>query len=259
MRTSRSLWRRRALLAAGALGVVAWVKGAPHLVSLATPELQFEDLPGLAPFRRLTETGAATAGGSIFAGLGENKPVDEERARLIRSVRNDPCKALFGAPQTGSVPVAMFSDFACPVCRVMNERLQKLADSNPGSFHIVRHELPILGVASIAASRAVLAADLQGGYTAMHEKLIRTPAVTDKAYIAAIAGDIGLDQDRLLADMDSATIDDRLRLSRAIADVFGFVGTPAFAVGRTVFLGSLSESSFERLVSEEVGNPCQAT
>tara|TARA_R110002020_G_scaffold23684_3_gene78729 strand:- start:295 stop:717 length:423 start_codon:yes stop_codon:yes gene_type:complete len=139
----------------------------------------------------------------------------------------------------------------------MNQRLAELQERAPASFRLVRHELPLLGAASRAASRAVLAADRQGAYLEMHDKLNRTPAVTDETFIARIAGAIGLDVDRLIRDMKSKEIEQKIRRTKAIADVFGFYGTPAFAVGRTVFLGSISTSLLERLIALEDGNPCQ--
>ena len=259
MSLSRPDWQRRALLAGGALAVFAWVKGAPHLLSFSNSDLVFEDMAGLEPFRRLVGTGSVTTNsGAVFVGLDPPVPTSPEYERILQKVRVDPCAAFFGAPQTGPVPVAMFSDFACPLCSVMNERLIELHAKQPDRFRIVRHELPILGAASITASRAVLAADRQGAYPQMHKRLIRTPAVTDEAFVARIADDIGLDSDRLLVDMNSGVIDQQLRVSRAIADVFGFYGTPAFAVGRTVFLGSISKSLLERLIAEETGTSCES-
>lgn len=139
----------------------------------------------------------------------------------------------------------------------MDTRLSDLEASDPGTFHIVRHQLPLLSAASATASRAVLAADLQGRYRDMHARLIRTPVVTDERYIATIAESLDLDTDRLLEDMRSDAIDRRLRLTAAIADVFGFIGTPAFAIGRTVFMGSIQTGSLRKLIAEETSSPCQ--
>jgi protein-disulfide isomerase len=257
--TGRQKWQRRALLAGGAVGLVAWVKGAPLLLSLSGEELTFQSIDGLEPFRRLEGTGPSTSiGGAVFAGLDTPEPLTPEDERILLTVRDDPCAAFFGPRQTGPVPVAMFSDFRCPVCKVMNNRLAELQARAPDSFRVVRHELPLLGAASRTASRAVLAADRQGAYLEMHDRLTRTPAVTDEAFVAVIARAIGLDGDQLLHDMNSGEIEQELRTTRAIADVFGFYGTPAFAVGRTVFLGSISTSSLERLIAEETGKHCQA-
>ncbi len=256
--TAREKWQRRAFLAAGAVGLVAWVKSAPYLLSLSGEELKFQSIDGLEPFRWLAGTGAPTsAGGAAFAGLDTPEPLTPEDKRMLVAVRDDPCAAFFGPPQTGPVPVAMFSDFRCPVCKMMNNRLADLQERAPDSFRVVRHELPLLGAASRTASRAVLAADRQGAYLEMHDRLTRSPAITDEALVANIARAIGLDGDQLLHDMNSDEIEQELRRTRAIADVFGFYGTPAFAVGRTVFLGSISTASLEQLIEEETGNHCQ--
>lgn len=249
-------WKRRAILAGGALAVAGWVKGVPYLASLGQPDFAFEDIPDLPPFRRLQGAGASTPGAAIFAGLDNGEPESDADDELEQFVRENPCAAFFGDERHRTVPVAMFSDFACPICRVMDDRLTDLEANDPDTFHIVRHQLPLLGVASAVASRAVLAADLQGRYREMHARLIRTPAVTDERFIAAIAENLDLDPDRLVEDMQSDAIDRRLRLTAAIANVFGFIGTPAFAVGRTVFMGSIQTGSLRKLIADEKANLC---
>lgn len=256
--TSRPNWQRRALIAGGAVALVVWVKGAPHLLSSFGDEMEFQSINGLEPFRRLVGKGSPAAlSGGAFVGLDRPEPSTPEDETILQTVRDDPCAAFFGPRQTGPVPVAMFSDFRCPICKMMNKRIAELQAESPDSFRIVRHELPLLGAASRTASRAVLAADRQGAYLEMHDRLTRTPAVTDEAFVGSIARAIGLDSDQLLHDMNSEEVEQELRMTRAIADVFGFYGTPAFAVGRTVFLGSISTSSLERLIAQETGNPCQ--
>lgn len=248
-------WHRRALLAGGAFAVFGWVKGVPYLASLGEPDFAFEDLPGLAPFRRLIGTGSATTGAAIFAGLDVAIGAEPEVNPLAGVVRANPCSAIYGTAQTRGVPIAVFSDFSCPVCKVMDDRLLEAQARDPNGIRIVRHQLPILGVASATASRAVLAAEQQGTYREMHARLIRSPAVTNEAYIAAIAESLGLDRNKLLTDMRSDKIARQLQITAAIAEVFGFFGTPTFAIGRTVFMGSMSTRSLEKLVSEEIDNP----
>ena len=250
-----AVWRRRALLAGGAIAVVAWVEGAPRLLT-RRDRLEFEALPGLLPFRELVTGGSVSVASQVFAGLTTATP-SEDHARTIEEVRADPCTALYGPRRDGPMPVAFFSDFRCPNCRVMDRRLGELDADAPGRFRIVHHELPILGAASVTASRAVLAADRQGAYDAMHARLSRTAAVTAPAFVARIAADLGLDVPRFLADLTSSAIGRDLDRSRAIADVFGFYGTPAFAAGRTVFLGAVPKSLFAALLTEEDGTSCR--
>lgn len=251
-------WRRRAILAGGVLAVVGWVKGAPLLLSLTTDGAEFRPIPGLNPFRELITGGSISASGIAFLGLSDENATSPALKRLEQTVRDDPCRALFGDAQQGLLPVAVFSDFRCPNCRVMDARLAEIEAEMPGTFRIIRHELPIFGAASVTASRAVLAADLQGGYDAMYARLIRTPAVTDRAYIASLAANIGLDGPRVVSDMASPAVDLRLMKSRAIANVFGFIGTPAFAVGQIVFLGAIPKSRFVNLLTKEKGFMCPA-
>ncbi len=259
MKADRPLWHRRVLLAGGGIALIGWVKGAPYLASFGTPELAFQTLPDLAPFRWLTNAGATSGGneGAIFAGLETREPLTAEQLRLDLAVKSDPCAAFYGSMRDGPVPVAIFSDFACPICRVMESRIAELEADDPGSFRVVRHQLPILGAASTMASRAVLAADRQGAYREMHERLIRTPAVTDLSYVTTIAANIGLDPDQFINDLNSGEIDQTLLLTKAIARVFGFYGTPAFAVGQTVFLGAIPKSTLKALIADEVENTCQ--
>lgn len=255
--THRSKWQRRAVIAGGAVALFSWVKGLPLLLSSGDTELEFENLDGLAPFRRLLGSGPATsAGGAIFAGIESSEALSPDAERMRQTVKDDPCAAFFGAQQTGAVPVAMFSDFKCPICKTMNERLAELQEKTGDSFRIIRHELPLLGAASRTASKAVLAADRQGKYSEMHEILNRTPAITDEAFVGRIANNIGLDSTQLLHDMNSDEVEQKLHMSRAIADVFGFYGTPAFAVGRTVFLGAVPTSLLARLITQETGRHC---
>lgn len=244
-------WRRRAVLVGGVLLVAGWTKGVPYLASLRSQDLAFRDLPDLPPFREVVSAGAISTGGAIFAGLSGGTPVAATILALRQSVRDDPWTALYGQSHSRAVPIAVFSDFRCPNCRVMDTRLSDITAEDPEAVRIVRHELPIFGAPSVTASRAVLAAGLQGAYREMYDRLIRTPAVTDRAYVRHLAQEAGIDPERLMRDMQSDPVTATLQHSRAVADVFGFIGTPAFAVGHTVFMGTVPTSVLRSLIGAE--------
>lgn len=248
----RKVWRRRAVLAGGAVGVAAWVIWLPRLMTSWPSRLTFRDLPGLAPFRVLQSTGGLSAGSAALAGLEPTAPADPEHDARVAAVRADPCGALFGPITDARLPVAIFSDFNCPNCRALGEILQDVATSYPDQLRIIRHELPLLGTASTLASQAVLAADRQGGYEAMHSRLMRTRMITDMNLLASIAEAAGLDAQRLLADMQTPEIASALERSKAIATVFGLRGVPATAIGRTVFLGVIPAADVRQIVEAEL-------
>ena len=244
------------MLACGVLLAAGWTKGVPSLGQLGTPDLSFRDLPDLPPFRELTSdgrvstgTGSGGAGAALLVGLPDAVPADPGLSGLRQRVREDPWTALYGTAVPSAVPVAVFSDVRCPNCRVMEARLSEVMASDPAAVRVVRHELPIFGAASVTAARALVAAAVQDVAQDLRDRLLRTPAVTDLAYVLRVAAQAGLDPDRLRRDMASERVTAALAHSRAVADVFGFIGTPAFAVGRTVFMGTVSTGVLRSLVS----------
>ena len=251
-------WRRRALLTGGAVAVAAWVGGIPRLGSLWRSRLTFQAIPGLAPFRELGTTGRLSTASALLTGLDAGPTPDAADEALIAEVRANPCAALFGTQTDRRLPIAFFSDFNCPNCRILNAILTDHDAKNPGTIRIIHHELPLLGAASTIASRAVLAAQLQGGYTAMHDRLIRAQMVTDLNYVLTMAQSVGLDGKRLVADMQTPAIATALDKSKAIARVFGFYGTPATVIGSTVFLGAIPAADVAQIIEAELAAPVRA-
>ena len=107
-------------------------------------------------------------------------------------------------------------------------------------------------MSSTIASQAVLAEDRQGGYQAMHNRLMRTRMVTDLNFVVAIAESVGLDGQRLVADMQTPAIASALDVSKTIASVFGFFGTPSTLIGRSVFMGAIPAADVAQIIKREL-------
>jgi predicted DsbA family dithiol-disulfide isomerase len=248
-----ALPHRRDLLLGGTALVVAAGIG---LARWRDSGLVYRHLPTLPPFRELVSDGAISTASLPLAGLGDEAAPDVA-ARAVE-VRADPCAALFGGPVLGSVlPIAYFSDFHCPYCRILESDLTDVLAAD-ARLRLVRHELPLLGVASMSAAKAVLAAELQGGYEVMKARLLQAGLITDGVHLRAISGPLGLDGERLLRDMDSPHVADRLRTSLALGRVFGVLGTPALVIGRTLVLGAISARTIRTVVRDERAMPSPA-
>lgn len=105
---------------------------------------------------------------SPFFGL--EAPDKQDQAIPEAAMRADLCNGLFGGPPpAGVVPIASFSDYNCPFCRVLTERLSNLEERSGGGVRITWHEWPRLGPTSLSAARAALAADMQGAYAAISQ------------------------------------------------------------------------------------------
>ncbi|ABV94841.1 putative protein-disulfide isomerase [Dinoroseobacter shibae DFL 12 = DSM 16493] len=242
--------RRQFLTGAAILGggYAALRYGVPALTDL------FRGLPALEPLAapegfRTMPLGPVTRGLDPMIGL-EPATVTELAPNVLRGRL---CDALFGmdAVPEGVVPIASFSDYACPFCRVLTPRLQALEETSGGTIRIKWHELPLLGPASADGARAALAAGLQGRYADAHARLIRAGFQPSEAYLRVLATDLDLDADRLLRDMDSPQVTAALTDSRALAQLFGLVGTPALLVGRTLVQGEVSARTLDRLIALE--------
>lgn len=218
--------------------------GAYAMWFTSTTGFEFRETAGPPGFRGI-ETGDATAAFDPFAGIGDPGAATAPPAPAIA----DLCVALFGGvPAEGVVPIAVFSDYRCPWCGVLSEMLIDMGDDGVA---VTWHEWPVFGPASEIAARAALAAGMQGGYLAIHQRLMNGAFAPTPAYLAALSEDEGLDPARLLADMESAEVEARLALSLALAGEFRFRGTPGLIVGHTVVNGSIPKRALRDLVTLE--------
>ncbi len=242
---------RRGLITAGVVaGFAGLWSGAPYLRRLLPRDFDFAALADPPGFRRIA--GGSTSGGiDPFAGIGTPR-AQPGPAIDPDALRADLCRALYGAPPgAGVVPVASFSDYYCPFCRVLTRRLSAIEAESEGAVRIAWHEWPLLGETSETAAKAALAAKRQGAYVAFHEALMRGAFVATPAFLADLAGRLGIDPDRMLADMESAETARAIAESRALARLFGFPGTPALVVGRTVVVGQIDEATLRALIERE--------
>ncbi|MEM6634301.1 MAG: DsbA family protein [Pseudomonadota bacterium] len=229
-------------------GYAALRYGLPHVWSGQTGDFEFEPLAEPAGFRRLT-AGPTTAAFDPFIGLEADEPKPIQPAVIAPA---DVRMHLFGSETAPAdvVPVASFSDYHCPYCRVLTEDLVAISDAGE-KIAVTWHELPLLGPMSLAAARAALAADRQGAYAAFHRRLMRSSFQPDPAFIEALAASIGLAPDRMLSDMHDADIDRQLSLSAGLAGTLGIFATPALVVGRTVVIGAIGPDRLRALIELE--------
>jgi protein-disulfide isomerase len=151
---------------------------------------------------------------------------------------NDAANPEAGNPK-GDVTVVEFFDYRCPYCKAVDVDLQK-AISADGNVRVIYKEFPILGPESLVASRAALAAAVQGKYQPFHDKLLAFKGNLDDATIYAIAGDAGLDVTKLKADMQKPEIKDQIGRNYHLADKLNIQGTPAFIIGDVLLPGAAS-------------------
>ena len=159
----------------------------------------------------------------------------------------DPADPVAGNP-LGDVTIIEFYDTRCPYCRRMLPTHAALLRADP-NVRIVFKDLPILGPASQLESRALLAAQRQGGYFKLQEAVMHDKAPPTRDTLRAEAERLGLDGGRLLRDMDDPAIKARLEFNVAMAQQIGLQGTPALIVGKKLFAGLIELGDLQQAVA----------
>ncbi|MDG1430592.1 MAG: DsbA family protein [Paracoccaceae bacterium] len=158
----------------------------------------------------------------------------------------DPNAPVLGNPD-GDVTVVEFFDYNCPYCRRAMPVVQELLEFDPNA-RLVYREWPILGDGSVFATKAALASRNQGKYEEFHWALMGMSGRAEEASVLRIAREVGLDIDRLRADMESDEVNEHIQTSMELAQALGFSGTPSFVVGDNLVPGLVDAAKLIGLV-----------
>lgn len=171
-------------------------------------------------------------------------------AERRRELENDPDAPAVGNPR-GPVVVVEFFDYRCPYCKRMHEPVRQMLAADR-DVRVVRRDLPILGPASVIASRAALASRAQGAprYEAFHDALMTSRGNLDEGGVFRIARETGLDVERLRRDMEDPRVAALLRRNADLAQALGLTGTPGYAIGEALVPGAVDLATLRSLVAE---------
>jgi len=151
-------------------------------------------------------------------------------------VFRDPDSPVGGNPE-GDVTLVEFFDYNCPYCRQMAPVMAQ-AEADDPRLRIVYKEFPILGPGSVVAAKAALAANKQGKYVAFHRALYQIRGSVEESKVLDAAATIGLDVDRLKADMQDPTIAGVVDRNLKLAQALRITGTPGFVAGDQILVGA---------------------
>jgi protein-disulfide isomerase len=160
----------------------------------------------------------------------------------------DSASPVAGNP-VGDVTIVEFFDYHCPYCKAVSGPMDQLLKEDKG-VRLVLKEFPILGDDSILASRAALAAVAQGKYWPFHQALMAYRGSFDMPTLKAIAKSVGIDANKMEADM---AVDKTMPLisgNRSLADQIGIGATPTFIIGNKVVEGAISIDDMKALIKQ---------
>ncbi len=173
---------------------------------------------------------------------------DTRVADRMDALSNNPASPVLGNPK-GDVTIIVFSDYACPYCKLAEPRLMALAAADKG-VRIVMKEYPILTRPSMIASRMALAANKQGKYRQFHLALMRREGALDEAGIIETARAAGIDIARARRDMVAPDVSDEIIANFNLARGIRAFQTPTYIVGGRILTADTGDIDFAREVAQ---------
>jgi protein-disulfide isomerase len=173
----------------------------------------------------------------------------QQMQQKAMSVIKDNSAQIFGASGTqvagnpnGTVTLVEFFDYQCVHCANVHKDhvIEDLIKANP-NLRVVYKEFPIFGEGSMYASKAALAATLQGKYLQMHDAIFATGKIEGNlkpADVDAAAKKAGVNVAKMKKDMNSPQIKADLDADYKLAQALGLPGTPGFIIAPTPKTGN---------------------
>jgi protein-disulfide isomerase len=146
-----------------------------------------------------------------------------------------------GAP----LELVMFGDFQCPFCLGAQSVLRRVRERLGERLVLGFRHLPIPERHPLAplAAEASEAAAAQGSFWEYHDALFAAQPKLSRETMLEVGRDLGLDAERMAAEIDSGAHRDRVARDIASAEASGATGTPTFFVNGARHFGAYDASS----------------
>lgn len=198
----------------------------------------------------------------ILAKLGEiEKKIDQlggrPQAQPPRPAGPDPAKAYelpvagspIKGPENAPVTITEFSDYQCPFCARSEPIINDVLKEYPEKVRFVYKHFPLVSIhpQAMPAAKAAVAAQKQGKFWEMHEKLFANQRELGPEQFKKYAQEIGLDLTRFEHDMNSEETQKKIQDDMALAQQVGIRGTPTIFVNGKL-LQNRSVDGFKQMI-----------
>ncbi len=207
-------------------------------------------------FSRMSSNAAVKA-------IKDGKTPDQMRAAALSEnhlkTLDDPVKikidgSPYKGPATAKITLVEFSDFQCPYCSKAAVALDELLSRYPKDVRLVYKQYPIAMIhnqASLAA-RASLAANNQGKFWLMHDRMFANGNKLSRENILAWAKEFNLDMAKFTKDLDAKETQTAVDRDVKEADDIGVLGTPTVFVNGQRYNGELTVADFGKVIESEL-------
>ena len=171
-------------------------------------------------------------------------PVEPEKIDLSRA----PCRGPANAPAT----MVVYSDFQCPFC-AMGKRLVDEIEKRAGEkARICFKNWPLTRIHkwAMGAAKASVAAQLQGKFWEMHDRMFDNRLDLEPEDLLEHAKELGLNMDQFKQDLRNPEVEARIQMDIAEAKRMKLRGTPAFLINGKRYVDPKSPDDFLDWIEE---------
>ncbi len=158
-------------------------------------------------------------------------------------------------PKSAPVQIVEFSDFQCPFCSRVVPTVKQIEEKYKGKVRLAfrQYPLPFHDHAQLAAE-ASMAANEQGKFWEMHDKLFANQQALNRPDLEKYAQEIGLNVEKFKADLDGNKFKTAVAADVAYANGLGGggFGTPTFFINGKKIAGAMPFESFASIIDEEL-------
>ncbi len=179
----------------------------------------------------------------------DGQRLPNHRVKLAGAIGKLPGVVVAANPE-GKTTLVEFYDLNCPYCRIASADVADMVAVDPG-LRLVLVPYPVLGIASIAASRVELAVAKLGTpaqFYDFHRKIYSQRGTTDGLRALDVARALGFDERALTKLGDSDEITKIMKAHVALGDALGLAATPAFVIDGVAILGYPGRDGLQKIV-----------
>jgi protein-disulfide isomerase len=156
-------------------------------------------------------------------------------------------------PASAKVTVVAFSDFQCPFCSRAVPTLHQIEQDYKGKIRVAFKNMPLpFHDKAHLAAEAALAANEQGKFWEMHDKLFANQQALDRPNLEKYAEELGLNMAKFKAALDTGKFKDRVDREAKEGNAVGATGTPTFFINGHILVGAQPVDAFKSAIDAEL-------
>lgn len=161
---------------------------------------------------------------------------------------------------SAKVTVVEFGDFQCPACGAAHPIVKQILNDYKGKIYFVFRNFPLpMHANAPLAAEAAYAANLQGKFWEMHDKLYESQdewgeksGSEAKSLIQGYAKDLGLDMTKFNDDLDKNAGNAKIQKDQNDGYQLGVDSTPTFYINGAKYAAVMSYDQFKQAIDDRL-------